>query len=112
MRPEAREGDPEGSVQRREPRPRMMMDVDGQLLAKRALHDGLILSTPEEGDRAAQIEDESEQRPEHHSILVAAEVEWEPESRATVDLSSTDEKDWRERKRKRNQCGRIIGTDN
>jgi hypothetical protein len=31
----------------------MAMDVDSQLLAKRELHDGLILSTPEEGDRAA-----------------------------------------------------------
>ena len=106
------EGDPKGSVQRREPQPRMAMDVDGQLLAKRKLDDGLVLSTPEEGDCAAQHRsDESEQRPEHHPILLAAGAEREPESRETVGLSSTDERDRDVRKRERNQCGRIMGTD-
>src|SRR5258705_6554692 len=96
MRPELREGDPEGSVQRREPRPRMTMDVDGQLLAKRELHDGLVLSTPEEDDRAAHDRsDEREQRPEHHAIPLAAGIEWKSESRAGVGLSSTDEEDRR-----------------
>ena len=28
------------------------MDADRKLLAKRALYDGLILTTPDEGDRA------------------------------------------------------------
>ena len=66
---------------------RVAMDVDGQLLAKRELHDGLVLSTPEESNRAAHDRsDESKQRPEHHSILVAAGVEWEPESGAVIGL--------------------------
>ena len=53
------------------------MDVDRKLLAKRELDDGLILSTPEEGDRAAHDRrGESEQR-SHHSILLAAGVKWE-----------------------------------
>ena len=76
--PEPREGDPEASIQWREPRPRMPMDVDRKLLAKRELDDGLILSTPEEGNRAAHDRrGESEQRSEHHSILLAAGLEWE-----------------------------------
>ena len=54
------------------------MDVDRKLLAKRELDDGLILSTPEEGDRAAHDRrGESEQRSDHHSILLAAGVKWE-----------------------------------
>jgi hypothetical protein len=67
MGPEPREGDPEASIQWREPRPRMAMDVDRELLAKRKLHEGLVLSIPEEGARAAHDRcDQSEQRPEHH----------------------------------------------
>src|SRR6266404_1232088 len=46
-----------------------------------------------------------------HSILLAAGVEWEPESRAGVGLSYTDEQDRDVRQRERNQCGRIMGTD-
>jgi hypothetical protein len=89
----------------------MTMDVDGQLLAKCELHDGLVLSTPEEGDRAAHDRsDESEQRPEHHAILLAAGIEWESESRAGAGLSSTDEEDGDVLKPERNQCGRIMGT--
>src|SRR5262245_978015 len=66
----------------------MAMDVNGKLLPKRKLDKGLVLSTSEEGDRAARDQsDESEQRPEHCSILLAAGVEWEPESRARVGLS-------------------------
>jgi hypothetical protein len=45
----------------------MAMDVDRELLAKRKLHEGLVLSIPEEGARAAHDRcDQSEQRPEHH----------------------------------------------
>ena len=47
MGPEPGEGDPERTVQRRESRPRMAMDVNRQLLAQRKLHDGLILPAPE-----------------------------------------------------------------
>ena len=47
MTPELREGDPEGSIQRREPWSRMAMNVNGQLLAKRELDDGLVLSISE-----------------------------------------------------------------
>ena len=66
MAPEPGEEDPEGSVQRREPRPRMAVNVDGQLLAKRQLYDGLILSAPQYGDRAAHDRtDESQKRAEH-----------------------------------------------
>jgi hypothetical protein len=55
----------------------MVMDVDRELLAKRKLHDGLVLSTPDEGDRAAHDRcDESEQRPEHLPILLAVGAEW------------------------------------
>jgi hypothetical protein len=46
MGPEAGECDPEGTVQWRESRPRMAMDVDRELLAERKLYDGLVLSTP------------------------------------------------------------------
>jgi hypothetical protein len=90
----------------------MAMNVDGELLAKRELDDGLILSASEKRDPAAyDRNNEGEQRPEHHPILLAAGVEWEPESRAMVDLSSTDAEDWHARKREENQCERIMGTD-
>jgi hypothetical protein len=45
--PKSREKDPEGSIERREPRPRMAVNVDGQLLAKCQLYDGLVLLTSE-----------------------------------------------------------------
>jgi len=94
MAPKPGEKDPEGSVEWREPGPRMAVNVDGQLLAKCQLHDGLVLASPEERNRATHHRsDESEQRPEHHSILLVAGVEWEPESRATVDLSFRDAED-------------------
>ena len=72
----------------------MAVNVDSQLLAKCKLHEGLVLATPEDCDRAAPDRcDESEQRPEHHPILLAAGVERESESLAGVDLSSTDQVD-------------------
>jgi hypothetical protein len=43
MGPEPGEEDPEGSVQR----PRMAVNVDGQLLAKCQLDDDLVLASPE-----------------------------------------------------------------
>ena len=45
---------PEGPVQGRKTWPRMTVDVDGELLAERELHDGLVLSAPEEGGGAPQ----------------------------------------------------------
>ena len=47
MGPEPGEDDPECPVQRRETRPRMAMDVDGKLLPKGKLDDGLVLSISE-----------------------------------------------------------------
>ena len=47
MAPEPGEEDPEGAVQWREPRPRMAVNVDGQLLPKCQLYDGLVLSVPQ-----------------------------------------------------------------
>ena len=47
MGPEAGEGDPEGSVERREARPRMAMDVDGELL----------VNTPPSAPHASQADD-------------------------------------------------------
>src|SRR5262249_42819949 len=94
MRPPPGESDPEGSVQWREPRARMTVNVDGQLLAECQLYDRLVLATSEKSDRAAHDRcDESQERPEHHPILIAVGIEWEPESRAMVDLSSADERD-------------------
>jgi hypothetical protein len=45
--PEPREGDPESPVERREPWPRMPLDVDGELLAQRELDESLFLSASE-----------------------------------------------------------------
>lgn len=68
------------------------MHVDGELLAERQLDDGLALAASEEGDGAAKhANDDGEQRPKHRRILAPAGVEREPESRAAVALSSTDE---------------------
>ena len=47
MAPEAREENPEGSVQGREPRLGMTVNVNGQLLTKCQLYDCLVLSIPE-----------------------------------------------------------------
>ncbi len=46
LRPDAREGNPEGPVQRGEPGPWVLVDVDGELLAEGQLDDGLVLTTP------------------------------------------------------------------
>ena len=63
-RPEAREGDPEGAIQRGETRPWVSMGVDRELLAEGQLDHGLVLTTPKEGDGAAKDRDpEGDQRP-------------------------------------------------
>src|SRR5881397_2935839 len=46
-RPEARQGDPEGAIQRRETRPSVPMGVDRELLPECELDDRLALATPE-----------------------------------------------------------------
>jgi hypothetical protein len=92
LRPDAREGHPKGSVQRRESGPRVAVGADRKLLAERQLDDGLALAASEEAERAAKhANDEGEQRPKRRRILAAGVVEWEPESRAAVDLSSMNE---------------------
>ena len=47
MGPETREGDPEGAVYGREPRPRATSGVDRELLPKGELDNGLVLSAAE-----------------------------------------------------------------
>ncbi len=90
----------------------MPVDVDGELLAERKLHDGLVLAAPKEREGAAQHDsDEPEQRVEHGRIVRGAGFEWEPESRAVAGLSSTDEETRQLGKRQQNQRGRILGTD-
>jgi hypothetical protein len=70
----------------------VLVDVDGELLAEGQLHDGLVLAAPEQGESAPQHgKGKIEQCPDHRLILVPAAVEWEPESRAVVGLSSMDE---------------------
>jgi len=111
MRPEASEGDPEGSIEWREVRSRMPVDVDGELLAEGQLHDGLALAAPGEGEGAAQHRgDEGEQRPKHRRILAAAGVEWQSESRVEAVLSSTDHDNRSPGRPEQNPCGRILGT--
>jgi hypothetical protein len=111
MRPEASEGDPESSIEWREARPRMPVDVDGELLAEGQLHDGLVLAAPEEGEGAAQhAGDEGDQRPKHRLILAAAGVEWESESRVEASLSSTDQGNRGPGKPEQHHGGRISGT--
>jgi hypothetical protein len=70
------------------------MDVDGELLTERQLHDGLALAAPEEGQGAAQEgSDETEQRPDHCPILDPTRKEMEPELRPAGSLPFTDVED-------------------
>jgi len=73
--PEPRERDPEGSVERREPGPRMPVDVDRELLTEGQLHDGLVLSATEQRGGAVQNRDEEDgQRPQHGARFCSASV--------------------------------------
>ena len=53
-RPEARERDPERAIERGESRSRVPLRVDGELLPQGQLHDGLLLSAPEESEQGAK----------------------------------------------------------
>jgi hypothetical protein len=53
-RPKSHERNPEGSIERRQPRPPMATCVDLELLAERELHERLILTTSKERKEAAE----------------------------------------------------------
>jgi len=108
--PESSESDPEGPVQWREPRPRLAVDIDSQLLPECQLHYGLVLAASEESQGTAKDGgQEREQRPNHRPILVAASPNGEPESEPKSDLPSRDE-EIRIEKPDQDQRGRILGT--
>ena len=69
-RPEARERDPEGTVKRRESGLRSRLRIGCELLAQSKLDDRLLISTSEEGERAAEkCCRETEQGPHQGEIL-------------------------------------------
>ncbi len=70
--PESRESDPEGSINRRDPRPRMAASVDRELLAQGELDNGLIPAAAEQSGAALDDRDlERDHHPHHrgHSAL-------------------------------------------
>jgi high-affinity iron transporter len=88
----------------------MAMDVDRQLLAKRELHDGLLLATTKECEDAPKDRDrESRCRPHRAPILLESTMRREAESDSTSDLPSEDDRHTGE-KREQNQRGRIMRT--
>ena len=50
-------GDPEGPLERGEPRPRLPLSVDGELLPQGQLDNGLLLATPKEAEEASEDRD-------------------------------------------------------
>jgi len=74
--PEAGERHPERPIERRETGPRALVDVDGELLAERQLHEGLVLAASKERERTSKRAGEKrEPRAEHRRILAAAGME-------------------------------------
>jgi len=53
-RPDSGKHDPERTIERREPRSRPIMAVDRELLAWRQLHDGLLLTASEQGEKTTK----------------------------------------------------------
>lgn len=76
-----RQGDPEHAIPPRKARPWIPMGVDRELLAKRELHDGLILATTKESEDAPEDRDrESRCRPHRAPILLESTIGREAES--------------------------------
>jgi hypothetical protein len=78
-RPEPRECDPEGAIERGQSRSRPPLHVDGELLPQGQLDNGLLPATPEErdetsGDRRQELEQRS------HAGRNAARVRGEEEA--------------------------------
>ena len=105
-RPEARQGDPEGAIQRRETRPPVPMGVDRELLSQCQLDDRLILSASEEREDATEDRDrESGCRPHRGSILAESATRRQAESRLGAALPLVDDGDHPWRKHEQNQRG-------
>ena len=79
-RPEARQCNPEGVINRSEVRARILVGIDRKLLAQDQLNDRLFAPTPEQGgERRDHDRDVSKEDADHRTILLEAMVKIESE---------------------------------